>query len=418
MMGPGLSLEQAPPLAAPLRFFLTAPLFLFAAGLLAAGVADWPDSHLAASTLALAHLITLGFLAMVMLGALTQMLPVVAGAPVPAVGPVSRVSHAGLTLGTPLLAWGLAAGEPAALVGAGILLALGLGVFLVASASSLARGRALDTLRALAVALAALAVTLVLGLGLSAWVGGGLGGLWQPEQPQHWLASHVVMGLAGWIGLLVMGTAWQVVPMLQLTPPYPPGLTRGLLVLVSVSLGSAVVPSGPWPLLGQIGLGLSAWIFAIATLDLQRRRKRKIPDVGLWFWRLGMGSLMLSALLFPLATQGRVTLLAGLVFLLGFAVSVVCAMLYKIVPFLAWFHLQAQKGHMASGSPGMKDYLPDAAARGQFKLHALALALLLPAPFLPVLAVPGGLLLSGSAAWLGWNLLGAVRLYRKHGGAF
>ena len=412
MMGPGLSLEQAPPFVAPLRFFLTAPLFLLAAGLTAAAAPDWPHSHLAPTTLALVHLVTVGFLAMVMLGALSQMLPVVAGAPVPAVGPVARLSHAGLTLGSPLLAWGLATGEAAALTGAGVLLGGGLLTFVAAGAISLARGRALDTLRAMAVALAALASALVLGLGLTAW----LGGLWQPDQPQHWLAAHVVAGLAGWIGLLVMGTAWQVVPMLQLTPPYPARLTRGLLILASLSLALALVPGGPWPVFGQVGLGLGAWIFALATLDLQRRRKRKVPDVGLRYWRLGMASLMLSALLLPLATGARGTLLAGLVFLLGFAVSVVCAMLYKIVPFLAWFHLQAQKGLMASGLPSMKDYLPDTAARRQFGLHVAALAVLLPTPFLPVLALPGGLLLAASAAWLGLNLLGAVRRYRDHGG--
>ena len=36
MLGPGLSLEQAPPFGVPLRFFLSAPPFLVAAGLLAA----------------------------------------------------------------------------------------------------------------------------------------------------------------------------------------------------------------------------------------------------------------------------------------------------------------------------------------------------------------------------------------------
>jgi len=76
----GLSFEQAPPFALPLRFFLTAPLFLLAA----AGLIVWAPEALASrwtpQALALTHALTLGFLAMVMLGALMQMLPVVAGA--------------------------------------------------------------------------------------------------------------------------------------------------------------------------------------------------------------------------------------------------------------------------------------------------------------------------------------------------
>jgi hypothetical protein len=91
---------------------------------------------------------------------------------------------------------------------------------------------------------------------------------------------------------------------------------------------------------------------------------------------------------------------------------VVTGMLYKIVPFLAWFHLQARLG-FKPGQPSMRDYLPEARARGQFRLYLAALACLLAAPFLPWLALPGGLLLAASAAWLGWNLLQAQRLYRQ-----
>ena len=412
MIGSGLALEQAPPFSAPLRFFLTAPLFLAGAGLLAAWNPDWRGGHLAPAALALTHLITLGFLGMAMLGALTQMLPVVAGAPVPRVRPVARISHAALAVGTPLLAWGLWAGEPAALEGAGITLGAGLAVFLIPAALSLARGRSLDTLRAMGIALAALAVTVALGLLLTGW----LSGRWLPEAPQDGFARHVMAGLAGWVGILVMGTAWQVVPMLQLTPPYPPRLTRGLLVAAGASLLLALAVPAPWHRLGLIGLCAAGIAFAVATLDLQRRRKRKIGDITLDFWRLGMASLILACLLFPFAGDGPLPVLAGVLFLVGFAVSVVNGMLYKIVPFLAWFHLQAQLGIMASGLPSMKDYLPDAAARGQFRLHAAALACLLAAPWLPVLAIPGGLLLAASSAWLGWNLVSAVRLFRAHGG--
>lgn len=414
MMGPGLALEQAPPFAVPLRFFLTAPLFLLFAGLFGAWEPGWSAGYLVPATLALTHLLTLGFLGTVMLGAMTQMLPVVAGAPVPAVRPVSVLSHACLVLGTALLAWGLGAGEPAAMEGAGLLLGLGLSAFLAASTVSLIRGRSLDTLRAMGAALAALAVVLGIGLLLTGW----LAGLWQPDDPMDWLARHVLAGLAGWIGILVMGTAWQVVPMLQITPPYPARLTRALLVAAAASLAAGLLLPAPWRMGGGIGLSAVAIVFAVATLELQRRRKRKIADPALSFWRLGMAALILSAVLFPFAASERALLLAGLLFLIGFAASVVNGMLYKIVPFLAWFHLQAQKGIMASGLPSMKDYLPDSAANGQLGLHAAALACLVAAPFLPILAVPGGLLLAASATWLGWNLLRAARLFRAHGGRF
>lgn len=98
MIGAGLAPEQGPPFTAPLRFFLTAPWFLVAAGLLAAFDPGWTEGPLSPTALALTHLLTLGFLGMVMLGALTQMLPVLAGAPMPGIRPVATIGHASLTL--------------------------------------------------------------------------------------------------------------------------------------------------------------------------------------------------------------------------------------------------------------------------------------------------------------------------------
>ncbi|MFN3593975.1 MAG: hypothetical protein ACK4TK_04755 [Thiobacillaceae bacterium] len=81
----GLSYEQAPPYGLPLRFFLTAPLFLLLAAVAAIPLApDWTADPHTLAAIALTHLLTLGFLGMVMQGALLQMLPVVIGAPVPA----------------------------------------------------------------------------------------------------------------------------------------------------------------------------------------------------------------------------------------------------------------------------------------------------------------------------------------------
>jgi len=412
MLGPGLALEQAPPFAAPLRFFRTAPWFLAAAGLLAAWDPAWSAAPLTPAGLALTHLVTLGFLGMVMLGALTQMLPVVAGAPVPAVKAVATLAHAGLTVGTPLLAWGLASASTAALDAAGSALALGLTGFLAAASCSLAKARSIDTVRAMAMALAALAATALIGLALTGW----LAGHWPLADPLAWLDRHALLGLAGWVGILVVGTAWQVVPMLQLTPAYPPRLTRALLIALATALLAALLLPPPWQVVGQSVLSLGFIAFAFATLDLQRRRKRKIADVTLQFWRLGMVCLILAAALFPLPLPEAGRTVTGILFLAGFAVPVVNGMLYKIVPFLAWFHLQSQKGILAVGLPSMKDYLPDRRARGQFLTHLAAVACLLAAPFLPALAIPGGLLLTLSSAWLGWNLAQAVHLYRAHGG--
>ncbi|HEY5791152.1 MAG TPA: hypothetical protein VIX81_11035, partial [Gammaproteobacteria bacterium] len=114
MSYPGLSLDQAPPLAAPFRFFLTAPLFGLAAALfLLWSGADALATRWSAAALVLTHLLTLGVLSMVMFGALLQMLPVVAGSPVAHPRLVAGAAHALLVAGTVALAAGFVLAAPA-----------------------------------------------------------------------------------------------------------------------------------------------------------------------------------------------------------------------------------------------------------------------------------------------------------------
>ncbi|HRH81967.1 MAG TPA: hypothetical protein PLW81_13060 [Thiobacillaceae bacterium] len=440
-MRPGLSLEQAPPFTVPLRFYLAAPFFLAAAGLLAA----WPDgawnldwswdrpwgwtwgwtsSRWSPRAIALTHLLALGFLGLVMLGSLAQMLPVVAGVPLPASLAVSRLSHAGLLAGIPLLAGGMLTLAPWALLAGAGLASLGLALFAGAAALALLHARPSPTVWAMRVALLGLLILWPLGAWLAAW----LAGLAPARDPIALTGAHALAGLVLWVGLLVVGVSYQVVPMLQVTPNYPPRLARWLawgvfaLALPLAAGGLAGWPAA-WLETGlTVGLAAALATYALATLDLQRRRRRKLGDATLDYWRLAMASLLLACgfavgrQAWPEALGDAWEVFIGLLFLLGFAVGVVNGMLFKIVPFLAWFHLNTQVGMRGTGLTSMKDFIADADARRQFRLHLGALGLLLPSPWLQGLALPGGLALAVSAGMLGWLLWRARRVFVAAGG--
>jgi hypothetical protein len=171
-----------------------------------------------------------------------------------------------------------------------------------------------------------------------------------------------------------------------------------------------------------VGLAATLATYALASLDLQRRRRRKLTDPTLDYWRLAMASLLAACGLavarqaWPETLGDAWDVLIGLLFLLGFAASVVNGMLFKIVPFLAWFHLNAQVGMRNTGLASMRDFIADAATRRQFRLHLAALGLLLPSPWVNGLALPGGLLLAGSAGMLGWLLWRTRRVFLAAGG--
>ena len=420
----GLSFEQAPPFSLPLRFFLTAPLFLLAAAWLIMLAPESLASRWTPQALALTHALTLGFLAMTMLGALSQMLPVVAGSKLPAPRWVAGFSHLSLVLGTIALIGGFLTAAPAAF-GIGVaLLGGGLTLFLVAASISLARAVTGVTVAGIRLAVLSLGFTLLLGLALALL----RAGWWVPPAVEAAIAAHVAFGLLGWVLLLVIGVAYQVVPMFQITPPYPPRLSRWLAgALFALLLLHAAAPWLPDFAARTVDASLAGGIllFALATLRLQSRRRRKLPDVTLDFWRLGMASLLacvvvwLAAQFNPAwAASHAYPMLLGVLFIGGFAVSVVNGMLYKIVPFLAWFHLQAQLQARVGSIPTMKDMIAERWMRGQFRLHLVACVLLVAVPFWPQLGLAVGSVLAMSALLLWVNLLSAVRRFKRHGGGF
>lgn len=418
-MQPVLSFEQAPPISVPFRFFLTAPLFGIAAALLML----WQpsallDSRWTPAAFALTHLFALGFMLQVMCGALLQMIPVVVGANIWQPRRVTLFTHAGLTIGTILLAAGFVAESPALFRVATPFLGISLGGFTLVVLVALLRTPAEGpTIIAMRLSVLAFLVTILLGTALGASSG------WPVVLPAiDWTDIHAAWGLAGWSLLLVIGVAFLVVPMFQLTPAYPGLLARGVpavlfALLCLWSFGSQYADAARTAL-GCLGAALAAW-FALVTLRLQSQRRRKIVESTLLFWRMSMIALALAAVLFaaqqsirPLADYPATPYLLGTLLFAGVFSAVICGMLYKIVPFLAWLHLQK---YALAGLPvpNMKQIIPERNIQAQFRVHLLAFTLLLAAPLLPLLAYAGAVTLALSFAVLEWNMVAATRMFLR-----
>ena len=171
-------------------------------------------------------------------------------------------------------------------------------------------------------------------------------------------------------------------------------------------------------------IGIEFSLFALVTLQLQSRRLRKLPDVTLDYWRLGMIGLLFSFILglagmlwSELSHTPRYPLQLGIVVIAGFVLPVIQGMLYKIVPFLIWLHLHNQQLNILTPLqlvkiPHMKQIIPDRWARYQLRVYFIILILLITVALHPSQLIYGvGLSLMLAFVLLTYNLYRALWLY-------
>lgn len=432
-----LAFDRSPALSVAFRFFLNVPAFLMLSAVVLAwlGLSDTAYTRWNPAVLAVAHFLTLGVLASAMLGAMMQILPVATHIHVLQPRITSPVVHACLTLGTLALATGFITVNPTLHVVAVILLAAAFTFFICAVTGGLIRDRhqrspgSGEILVAVRLALLALAITVGLGL----FMAGLRGGLWSvgATQAGAWLHGlpdlHVTWGLAGWVGLLVAGISYQVIPIFQATEIYPRLMTDTLAPLVFLLL-AVLTLSGAWQaspsldatlpqLAAASGLALAYLIYAVTTGYLLWTRKRPAPEPTTWFWHAGMVSLLLASLLgatrvwLPTLAPSTMEMLLGTLLIPGFAVSAVNGMLYKIIPFLLWHNAQRRAPMALPFIPKVRQFISERDALRQFVAHACAVVLLAAACMVPILLLPAALALAVSAALLSINIARALRLY-------
>lgn len=427
-MNPGaLSLENAPGFWTPVRFFLTVPVFgVIAAGIIFLDGGQLFQSRWLPAPLAVAHVFTLGYIAMAMLGALFQMLPVVMGAALQQAERVAVIAHLLISAGTLCLVFAFLAQVPALFAAAIILLVpvlilFGAGV-LVAIFKA---GKARTTARAVQLAALGLIVTVVIG----GYLASGHASEVVPLN-RSLTNYHAAWGVIGWILVLAIGVSEQVIPMFLTTPSYPDLLNKRLVYLLMLLLcAGSLLPLRGLEQVAVVLVSILMLVYATVTLYLLAKRRRKRFDITNWFWRIGMLCLMLGAGINLYGYFGGtlvgadVSVLSGLLLLAGFAVSIINGMLYKIVPFLVWLNLRMPVV-MGKLKPGTKFYTPNIhevinmqPMKIQFMFHVIGLLLLVASVF-----SQGFLVYVAATAMLLSNLLllanlsHAVRLYRKYSG--
>lgn len=406
----GLSLDQAPPIQSVLRFFATVPLFGVTFSLL---LIIFPESILITShpiAMSSLHLLALGVITMSMFGALFQMQSVLGGKPIPAPLGNAWIIHTLFAIGVISLCSGFGFGNAVLFVIASVFLGASI-VYLIQLILPLLFGEIIhDTLKGMRFSLIALGITLFLGIYLAhSYANAEIGSWFETIR-----SLHYSFALAGWIGVLIMAVAFQVIEMFYVTNSYGTWCKRNAFTIIAMSLLAKTVLVFAWNDFDWVPdtvIGILLLGFAVTTAKRLRSRKRRVLDPSIFFWYLGITLLTISIFtyMFYLVTDAAELLMVALLGFLFFALSVIMGMLGKIIPFLIWFHLSSS-GYL--DAPMMHEIIPAKRSQTLFGLMCAASAFGLIGVFFTPMITLSGVFFLLLFTLLGYNIYVAIKMHR------
>lgn len=344
MFNQGLSLDQAPPISVPFRFFLTAPIFAIIIGIMFLVIPpEVSTNRYSNEAIAIIHLFTLGVLTMIIFGAMQQMMPVLAGAIIKRTKIFAFVVHGALTLGTICFASSfLLNNNKPLLIAAMVLLGISFFTFFIVAIRLLFKVKYItSTVNVMKLFTVTGIITAAFGLFLAySHVVQDIGICHYP-----FVSIHIFVGLFGFAALLIIGISFQVIPMFYVALDFPKSIQDKLPYAIFILLLSYII-FAIFELdiyIFKILFTIFFITFAYHGLNSLNNRKRPVDDVTLWYWKVSLYALIIGMLNWLFVPQDSPYVMT-IIFAFGFLFSLLQGMLYKIIPFLCWFHLSS-RGH-------------------------------------------------------------------------
>jgi len=415
-----LSFSALPPIDVPFRYFLTGPIFLIFIALFVLFVGDdmWL-SRWHPNMLMVTHAFTLGFITVIMMGALLQILPVMGAGSLPNVRKIGAWCHVCHVLGTVFLMVSFIYPNEYVKLAAMCFLFISFSVY-IGSLYGLLRKKLSKSCSIMAIKLALFGLLITVGIGLL--MVANTMSFWTIALDKMWTDIHAEWGLLVWMSILIMAVSFQVVPLFHVAPNFSKKITKYL----PFSLLSAVMiiswkqnlfqPFGIFILLGLCG-------YMLNLLLLLNKRKRKIPDTSIYFWQLSALTLFVTTLLTIIPDsfisedlRNKKILLIAAILIFFYVVSIIQGLLLKILPFLCYTHLQQRcltNFSAMSLIPNMHDLLKKKHGKWLFNMHICTGCALIATIIYPSLYWLFGSLLLAEFSGLLYLMLRIISQYKK-----
>lgn len=337
--------------------------FLFATVLLFLSADDITNHYFLPHTLAITHIMALGWGTMVILGASHQLVPVLIEGKLYS-NKLAHLSFVLAAVGIPLQAYGFYVfdmGWPAKWGGRFVLLSVL--CYVINLAISMQKSKA-GNIQAVFILTAALWLFLTCFLGLVLVYNFTYAVL--PEEPLKYLPLHAHTGVTGWFLLLVIGVVSRLIPMFLISKYSNTKLLWLIYVLINSGLlfflfsflyfpeVSVFIP------VAAIFLALILFVNYCYHAYLQRIRKKVDEQMKISLLSVVM---MLLPVIFLIGITGwlvadqqgnNMVLTYGFVIFFGWITAIIFGMTFKTLPFIVWnkvYHLKAGLGK----TPNPKD---------------------------------------------------------------
>ena len=344
---PNLAGFQAASVRLPLCFVLVGVLSLLTGGGFLLAQPDLLATyHYTPHLIAVTHLFVLGFISSVVMGAMYQLVPVTLEVQLHSERLV-KFQFAAHTLGFVGMVWAFWNFNMACVGFFGSVLTLGIGLFVYNLSRTLATVKGWRAIKfGIASALFWLSTTVAAGLVLTATK------FWNfsPFLPLAAMHAHAHLGVVGVFVLMIVTVSYKLMPMFtlgELQSERRAWWSAALLNLGLLGVFAAILWQSPLKFIFASVIVAGLAIYGWEILAILRARNRRVLDWGMKYFLTAIALLIpLSAVALVLA-WARLPMTAltmqlenvyGLLALLGLVGLAILGMLYKIMPFLVWFH--------------------------------------------------------------------------------
>lgn len=417
-MVPGLATKMSPSFKLVSTYFISAIFSLLSAVvMMIVDHTSLKGHHFSPVALAVTHLMVLGWIALTIFGAIFQLIAIILKVKLWS-EKLAFIQFGLHVTGMVLLVWSFYNFNfTAVMVVAGSLLMTAVLIFLVNLGVTLAQGEKRNLTGIFLVASNVyLFLTVLLGLLLAI----NLGHPFLPGDHLKLLTVHAHLGIAGWIGMVIAGVSMKLIPMFTLSHGY--SVKPAWLVFIFLNSGilgfslsriAGFSEAGDYIFVPLIALAFLIFFYQI-LLILKKRMKKNL-DLGIKFSVFAYTALvtaLLGGVSFLFISNGSVadglnlTLVYGFVVIFGFISQLIMGQMYKIIPFLVWFHFYSSKVGLKK-VPLLKDLYNRNLSKSQYYITNLAIFVTIAGMLLNQESVllPGLLIYLAGALLFSYNIL-------------